>query len=52
MVGNSQQFSSFREIFRGHLAGADQEELLEIQARLSELTKDVILRQNYLQRMG
>jgi len=51
MVGNAEQFASFREIFRGHLAGADEKELGEISNRLMNLNKDVILRLSYLRRL-
>ncbi len=51
MVGNAAQFASFREIFRGHLAGADEQELNEIRTRLEALSKDVILRMSYLRRL-
>ena len=48
MVGNSEQFTSFRDIFRGHLAGADEKELSEIHLRLEALINDVVLRKSYL----
>lgn len=51
MVGNAEQFASFRTIFRGHLAGADEKELEVIYERLAALNKDVVLRLSYLKRL-
>lgn len=51
MVGNAEQFASFRTIFRGHLAGADEKELHVIVERLAALNKDVVLRLSYLRRL-
>ena len=52
MVGNSEQFAKFREIFRGHIAGADESELQEISIRLSQLSRDVVMRQDYQRRFN